>query len=124
VAAAFLVVGVLHLLVDGVVDGFNSVCVVDGELWVVWRLDIDVDDAVDYAKGVHLELNALDLAFLDGFILLIEVVIESGAVVTAIAETILATLISTTRSDYLSVHRLNVKFVISGSNCGDRSRKA
>jgi hypothetical protein len=71
-----------------------------------------------------LELNALDLAFLDGFILLIEVVIESGAVVTAIAETILATLISTTRSDYLSVHRLNVKFVISGSNCGDRSRKA
>lgn len=46
-AAVGHVVGELHVVVDGFVDGLDAVGVVDGELGVVVGLDGLVDNAVD-----------------------------------------------------------------------------
>lgn len=36
--------GEFHVVVDGVVDGLDAICVVNGELWVKWSLDIFIDN--------------------------------------------------------------------------------
>lgn len=36
--------GEFHVVVDGVIDGLDAICVVNGELWVKRRLCIFVDD--------------------------------------------------------------------------------
>lgn len=84
-AAGRDVVGGFHERVDCVVNGFYAVGVVDGEFGVVGGLDFLVDDAVYDAEGVHLEGDAGGGAVLDGEVLLVEVVVEGGAVVAAVA---------------------------------------
>lgn len=83
-AAAGDGVGEFHEVVDGVVDGFDAVGVVDGEFGVVGGLDGFVDDAVDDAEAVEGEGGAVRGAVGDGLILVVEVVIENGAIVAAV----------------------------------------
>lgn len=83
-AAAGDGVGEFHEVVDGVVDGFDAVGVVDGEFGVVGGLDSFVDDAVDDAEAVEGERGAVRGAIGDGLILVIEVVVEDGAVMAAV----------------------------------------
>jgi hypothetical protein len=54
----------------------DAVGVVDGELGVVRRLDGLVDDAVDDAQRVEVEVDALVRALGDLLVLLVEVVEE------------------------------------------------
>lgn len=76
--------GEFHVLVYSLVDGLNSVSVMDSELWVVWSLNRFVNDTVDYAEGIKVKRNALVGAILDLLVLHVEVVEESRSVVTAI----------------------------------------
>jgi hypothetical protein len=103
VAAFRDVVCHFHEIVDCVVDGFDTVGVIDSELRVVWCLDLLVDDwgvsqktittsrtltAVDYSKCIHVELNTLHRSVLNRFILLVEVVVETGSVVSAVTNSV------------------------------------
>ena len=83
-AAAGDGVGQLHEVVDGVVDGFDAVSVVHGELGIVAGLDALVVDAVADTKSVHLELDALRAAVGNGPVLVVKVVVEARAVVAAV----------------------------------------
>ncbi len=76
--------GKFHVLVYSLIDGLYSVSVVDRELWVVWSLNRFVNDTVDYAKGIKVELDALGGAVGNFLVLHIEVVVESRAVMTAV----------------------------------------
>lgn len=52
------IAGKLHVVVDGVIYRLDAVRVVICELGVVRCLDVLVNDAVDYTKGVEIELDA------------------------------------------------------------------
>ena len=45
-APVFHVASKFHVVVNGVVDSFNSVSVVDSKFWIEWRLGRFVDDTV------------------------------------------------------------------------------
>jgi hypothetical protein len=78
------VISLLHEGVDSVINCLDAVGVVHGELGIVGSLDLFVDDTIDYAERVHLDLDASAGAVLDLLVLLVEIVVESGAVVTAV----------------------------------------
>lgn len=124
-AAAWHVEGVLHEGIDCVVDSLDAVGVVYGKLGVVGGLDLLIDDTIDYAKCVHLDLNTSFRAVLDLLVLLVEVVVESWAIMTSITMQSLSCVHRILfQVSHLSVHRLKVKLVISGSSFGLRSKKA
>ena len=54
-------------------------------LW--WRFTF-IDNTIDYTKSVHLKNHALYSTAFDRFILLVEVVIESGTIVASVAKTL------------------------------------
>jgi hypothetical protein len=125
VAALWHVVRLLHEGIDSVIYRFDAICVVYCKFWVVRSLDLFIDDAVDYTKGIHLEFNTFDSAVLDAFVLLVEVVVKCRSVMATVTVSKISYFTTTKdRRGYLSVHRLKVKFVISGSSCGLKSKKA
>ena len=71
---------------DRVVVSLDSVGVVDSKLRVVRSLNLLVDDTVDYAKSVHLNLNTSARAILDLLVLLVEVVVETWAIVPSVTK--------------------------------------
>jgi hypothetical protein len=83
-AHAGVVICCFHIGVDAVVDGFNTVGVVDGELRIVGRLDGLVDDAVADAEGVHDEFSAVLSTVGDCVVLIFEVREEGRSIVTSI----------------------------------------
>lgn len=66
----------LHVVVDGVIDGFNAVGVVDGEFRVMGCLDGLIDDAVSDTQSVKVEFDAGNGSIGDELVLVIEVVEE------------------------------------------------
>jgi len=74
----------LHVVVYRVIDCLDSVCVVDGKLWVIRSLNVLIDDTIDYCEGVELHSLASLISCLDSGILLVEIVEESWTIVTAI----------------------------------------
>ena len=76
--------GEFHVLIHRLVDGLDAVGVVNSELGIIGGLDGFVDNAVDYAEGVKVELDALVGAVGDELVLVVEVVVKGGAVVTAV----------------------------------------
>lgn len=69
----------LHVVVDCIVDSFDAVCVVVRKFRIVWRLNIFIDDAIDYAERVEVELNAGLSAIGDHLVLLVEVIVKGGS---------------------------------------------
>lgn len=66
----------LHVVVDGVVDGFDAVRVVDGEFRVVGSLDGLVNDTVSDTEGVEVELDTGNGSVGDKLVLVVEVIEE------------------------------------------------
>jgi hypothetical protein len=65
-----------HVVVDGVVDGFDTVCVVDGELGVVGSLDSLIDDTISDTESVEVELDTGNGSVGNELVLVVEVVEE------------------------------------------------
>ena len=74
----------LHEIVDGVIDGFDAVCVVDCELGIIWGLNGLVDDSIDYAKGVHSKFCTVCFARSNQLVLVVEIFVESGTIMTTV----------------------------------------
>lgn len=79
--AAWHDVGKFHVVVDGVVHGFDSVGIVDGKLRVTRYLDGFIDDTIPNTKRVEDERDAFFGPCFDGFIMLEEVFVKGWAVV-------------------------------------------
>ena len=54
----------------------DSIGVVDGEFGIETRLDTQVNEAIDYPKGIELELNTIDSTVCNLLIFFIEVIKE------------------------------------------------
>lgn len=54
----------------------DSIGVVDGKFGIETRLDTQVDEAIDYPKGIELELNTVDGTVCNLLVFFIEVVEE------------------------------------------------
>jgi hypothetical protein len=78
------VIRLFHECVDGVVHSLDAVGVVDRKLRIIRRLNLFVDDTVDYTESVHLQLHSFDSPVLDALVLLVEVVVESGPIMATI----------------------------------------
>lgn len=78
------VVGELHEVVDGLVDGLDAISVVPGKFRVVWNLNQFVNNTVDDSQGIHLKGDAFFLPAGDERVLFIKVVIERRSVVSTI----------------------------------------
>ncbi len=74
----------LHVVVDGLVDELDTVAVVLGELGVIRRLCIEVEDPVTDAKGIENELCPIGHPVPNHFVLLVEIIIERRAVMAPI----------------------------------------
>ena len=81
-AHARVIIGCFHIDIYTVVDGFNSVGVVDGELRVVGAWMRFVDDAIADAECVHDELSAV-LGTVGNCIVLIFEIREEGRSIVA-----------------------------------------
>ena len=54
----------------------NSIGVVDGKFGIETRLDTQVDKAIDYPKGIELELNTIDSTVCNLLVFFVEVIEE------------------------------------------------
>lgn len=54
----------------------NSIGVVDGKFGIETRLDTQVNEAIDYPKGIELELNTIDSTVCNLLVFFIEVIEE------------------------------------------------
>lgn len=74
----------LHVFIDGLVDELDTVAVVLGEFGVVWCLGIEVEESITDTKGIENELCPIRRPISNHFILFVEIIIESWAVMTSI----------------------------------------
>lgn len=54
----------------------DSIGVVDGKFGIETRLDTQVNEAIDYPKGIELELNTIDSTVCNLLVFFIEVIEE------------------------------------------------
>lgn len=74
----------LHVVIHGIIDCFDAIGVVVGELWIVRRLNGLVDDTIDYSESVKDEGNAFNRSVADQLVLLVEVFVKRWAIMTTV----------------------------------------
>ena len=74
----------LHIRVDSVVDSFDPISIVHCEFGIVRRLDRLGNDAIDNAQSIKDELGAVRCAIGNELVLVVEVIVECRAIVTAV----------------------------------------
>lgn len=82
---ARIIVGRFHRKIDGVVDRFDSVSVVDCEFGVEGRLNGFVNNAIANAKGIHNEPSAILSAICNRGVLILKVGEEGRSVMASVA---------------------------------------